>query len=138
MKGETEWGILSLGPRHGACVVLINDQVVKRVGTLEFHDSTSIVLIICYIRTEQVCDNIGGLRPCVPQTPHIGKDCSRRVVCWVFSVCNDDGFNINEQKILSLGGCTIAKVTPGEWIWNLAIWEDSHFLGKAAKVTLPL
>ena len=77
-------------------MVLINSQVAKRVGALEFHDGTAIVLIVCYIRTEQVCDNIGGLRPRVPQTPHIRKDGSRWVVRWVFSVRDGDGFNINE------------------------------------------
>ena len=57
-------------------MVLINSQVAKSVGALEVHDGTAIVLIVCYIRTEQVCDNIAR----VPQTPHICKDCSRWVV----------------------------------------------------------
>jgi hypothetical protein len=32
----------------------------------------------------------------------------------------------------------VVVVAPGEWIWNLAVWEDSRFLGKAAKVKPPL
>jgi len=46
--------------------------------------------------------------------------------------------NMNEWEILSLGSCTFAKVTLGVGIWNLAVWEDSCFLSKAAKVTPPL
>jgi hypothetical protein len=45
----------------------------------------------------------------------------------------------NPKKVgnsLNHRGCTPCH--PGEWIWNLAIWEDSRFFGKTAKLTPPL